>query len=243
MGEKQKIMKQKFGLKDYYNMLKARGIRLPVLYFFQNHWFDIINKTDTHKRLDKSDYETKHEDFNDGIWYVCSFTNELKRSFIKLNRIIGKNFSDFQFFDLGSGKGKSLLVFARLFKEIIKYKAIGVEYYSPLVDVASKNIRKLKLERLCFTVEDSAVNIKKYSSSDKIILYLYNPFNQDILKQVINEINEYEEVYIIYVDPRHKSILLENDFNIIIDKKGYYPNLTYTILHKKKINLNRDYNV
>ena len=42
-----------FGIKDYNNMRKKYGIKLPFLYFFENHLFDLLNNVDTHKRVFK----------------------------------------------------------------------------------------------------------------------------------------------------------------------------------------------
>ena len=90
-----------FSIKDYYRMYKARGINFPIQYLFQNHLFDIRRKIDTHKRLEKRDYSKKHKDFDSGVLYIGSPTNELRRAFNILNNQI--KIKDFQYFDLGCG--------------------------------------------------------------------------------------------------------------------------------------------
>jgi len=72
-------------------MWRARGIRLPLQYFFQNHLFDLINGTDTHFRLEKKDYKGQPEGFESGVLYMSSnqrgekiFEMDRKKSWQKL---------------------------------------------------------------------------------------------------------------------------------------------------------------
>ena len=63
MGQGQKnIFKM---IKDYMNMLIGRGLKMPIKYFLEAHLFDIINKTDTHKRIVLSKYKYKTKNFFD----------------------------------------------------------------------------------------------------------------------------------------------------------------------------------
>ena len=121
-----------FSTEDYYRMWKARGIRFPIQYFLQNHLFDLINKTDTHSRLEKNEYKSQPEGFDEGILYMSCLTNELKKSLKIVKRELLDRIYDYQFLDLGSGKGKSLLIYSNFFGEKSKFEAIGIEYYGSL---------------------------------------------------------------------------------------------------------------
>ena len=122
-------------------MWRARGMRLPVQYFFQNHLFDVIHGTDTHFRLEKADYAERPDDFASGVLYMSSLTREVKHSLRWIRRRVGRDFCDFQFFDLGCGKGKPIIVYLQMFGRHARHKAIGVEYYGPLADTAEENLR------------------------------------------------------------------------------------------------------
>ena len=57
-------MELKFGIKDYIEMFKARGIRLPINYFIENQLFDIKYKTETHIWMPKEYYSIKPTNFD-----------------------------------------------------------------------------------------------------------------------------------------------------------------------------------
>ncbi|MEW5785227.1 MAG: hypothetical protein AB1767_09175 [Bacillota bacterium] len=111
---------KKFSITAYFKMAKARGLRLPIQYFFQNHLFDIINGADTHFRLEKDDYKTCPRNFEDGILYMSCLTNEVKKALLWVYGRTGINFYDYQFLDLGCGKGKSFdyLVIMQIIKQL-----------------------------------------------------------------------------------------------------------------------------
>lgn len=209
----------------YYKMWKARGWRLPIQYFFQNHLFDIIHKTNTHKRLDKNDYITKPESFDDGILYMSCPTNEIKLSLQFIEKKLFDKFKDYQFIDLGSGKGKSILVYLKYLKKKNNYAPVGIEYYKPLVDIANDNSKIMGFKQGEYKfVNDSAEKFDQYLEARDLIVFLYNPFGENILKPVIDRLCKHRDVYIIYIDPEHDKVVRGSGFKLIHCKTGHLPN-------------------
>ena len=88
-------------------MYKARGLRLVIEYFFYNHLFDIINKTDTHSwnkdNLYKSDQGIYMASWNKDVSRAMKFLEKENLNFVRAADLV----------DVGSGKGKILLLWRR----------------------------------------------------------------------------------------------------------------------------------
>lgn len=134
------------------------------------------------------------------------------------------NFNDKVFLDLGSGKGRALVLAAEAgFK-----KVIGVEYATELNDIAYTNIEKVR-SRYPSTefilTEGDALNYE--IGQDVDVIYLFNPFDEeaiDILARRLKPILERKhEVHLVYVHPVHCSIfekVLGHAKNQIRNSKG-----------------------
>jgi len=108
---------------------------------------------------------------------------------------------DFTFIDLGSGKGRVLLMASDYpFKRIV-----GVEFTPNLVSTAEKNIagyfsdrqRCRKIETLCMDARDFQF------PSGPLVVYLFNPFSESTFAQVLENLRRSLEqsprpVYIAY---------------------------------------------
>ena len=83
---------------------------------------------------------------------------------------------EFVFIDIGSGKGRALLLASRFpFKEII-----GVELSAGLNTVANRNLRAFKDEsQKCFRIQSIGQDALDYElPPENIVFYLYNPFDE-----------------------------------------------------------------
>jgi len=219
-------------IKDYIRMGKARGLRLPIQYFFQNHLFDIIRGTDTHFRLDKDDYEEHPEDFETGVLYMSSVTKEVKNALKFVKKESKDSFFDYQFFDLGCGKGKTILIYSESYGRKAMHKTVGIDYYKPLTIIAQKNLELTRNTEYALAVHDDARNFAKYCTSSRLIIYLYNPFGANIVRDIL-ESSQKQDVYLIYTDPEFQDLVIEKDFKLIFSKKGNYPNRTTSIFFRR----------
>jgi SAM-dependent methyltransferase len=115
---------------------------------------------------------------------------------------------DFVFVDLGSGKGRALLLASEWpFKRVV-----GVEFSEALNDIAMQNIAKFDSPRKrCTDVVSLAMDARQFQLPDEnLLIYLFNPFPANILEDVLEAIRSSvaekpREVYILYAYP----VLLE----------------------------------
>lgn len=107
----------------------------------------------------------------------------------------------FTFIDLGSGKGRTLLMATGYpFRRII-----GVELLEELNDIALKNIARYHSEQLkCFNVESICGDARRFVfPGGPLMLYLFNPFPDYVLREVLENLrksisSDRREVYVIY---------------------------------------------
>ncbi|PWT84758.1 MAG: hypothetical protein C5B58_04190, partial [Acidobacteria bacterium] len=93
---------------------------------------------------------------------------------------------DFTFIDLGSGKGRALLMAAAHgFSRVI-----GVEYLPELHAAAESNIHRFSAERSSRTkIESLCLDARDFQfPSDPLVLYLFNPFPEEVLARVLENL-------------------------------------------------------
>jgi len=224
-------MSRKFGLIDYWRMLKKRGARLPISYFFNAHLFDLVYRTDTHVWLPKDSYTQRPTNFDNGVLYMTSWTNEVRRSFNFLRR---RNILDreYIFIDVGCGKGKVCLLWELFERKNNQGKCtiVGIDYYEHFAEIARENYLKLFGTSGFFLTVDATVY--DFSSIEKqLIVYLYNPFDQIVLKQVVDKLPV--NTIIIYNNPVHTAVFARG-YEAIYQHLGWHPNVQTTIFKKTK---------
>jgi SAM-dependent methyltransferase len=107
----------------------------------------------------------------------------------------------FTFIDLGSGKGRTLLMASEYpFRRIV-----GVEILAELNEIAQQNIARYKSEgQKCFAIESCAGDARRFEFPlEPIVLYLFNPFPEHVLREVLANLHQSvtahpRELYVIY---------------------------------------------
>ena len=201
-------------------MYKRKGIKLVIMYFFQCHLFDLINKTDTHTWLRKDKYKNNLVNLKHGVLYMCSWTSSVKKSFNFIHKY-EKNLSEFTFIDVGCGKGKVILVWTKeILKNKIKQLIIGIDYYKSLINIANKNYK------IFFSAKGNFYNVDvlnfPFNDYGKVILYLYNPFNKNILNKMVKKISRLK-VIVVYNNPVHLEIFLNTGYTEIYKHNSFHP--------------------
>jgi SAM-dependent methyltransferase len=120
------------------------------------------------------------------------------------------DFHDFVFVDLGSGKGRTLLMASDYpFRRIV-----GVELLPALHQAAQENPRKYKSEaQKCFALESVCADATEFSfPAEPTVLYLFNPFPEAGLRRVIanleRSLDEHPRpVYVLYHNPLLEQVL------------------------------------
>ena len=123
------------------------------------------------------------------------------------------DFRDFVFLDLGSGKGRTLLMAADYpFRRIV-----GVELLPALHQAAQQNLRKYRSEsQKCFALEALCADATEFSfPAEPTVLYLFNPFPETGLKRMIANLEQSlrehpRAVYVLYHNPLLEQVLRES---------------------------------
>jgi SAM-dependent methyltransferase len=122
------------------------------------------------------------------------------------------NFADFVFLDLGSGKGRTLLMAS----DYPFRKIIGLELLPALHEIANENLRKYYSEsQQCFALESICADATDFPFPDEpTILYLFNPFPESGLRRTLanleRSLREHPRaVYMLYHNPLLEHVLQE----------------------------------
>lgn len=191
--------------------------------------------TDTAMRVTKVDQEStvNSNHFNDGLLYVASFTSvvndtvELAITFCKKESIqLGK------FIDLGCGKGKTLILVEKYFRNYFPDGIVGIEYDSDLVSIGQSNLNKSIISHEVSLINDSAINVSNYISTSVPLIYLYNSFQGDTLYQVLKQLSGCEHL-LIYVDPVEANDLIQRNYVELNSNVGRYNADTWKLFHFK----------
>ena len=203
--------------------LLKRSPLFLFLYAKESLAFDLLHGTNTHLRAPKLEQPGTETERKDGVLYVASWTSVVRRALALSETVLGEErFREAQFFDLGCGKGKALLVYAMYYGPRANPAAVGIDYDRALCEIAEKNILKLGPAANRVVVHcDSALNIGNYIKAGTLIIYLYNPFQGETLRCTLNRIAKYPHV-LIYVDPVEKHILPDYGYEIHAFHQGRY---------------------
>jgi SAM-dependent methyltransferase len=117
---------------------------------------------------------------------------------------LGLDFREFIFIDVGSGKGRALLLAADFpFRRIL-----GIELLPELHHIAEENIKKyLSESQQCFAVESVCADAREFLfPSDPAVLYLFNPLPEAGLMQLVANLEKSLQenarpVYLLYHNP------------------------------------------
>jgi hypothetical protein len=209
--------------------LLKRGPRFLLLYFRESVLFDLLNGTNTHLRVPKPD-DGGSTERQDGLLYVASLTNVVRNTLQVARRHLGEaKFNQAQFIDLGCGKGKAVLVYAKEFAPPQGPTALGIEYDRALCTVAWANLERVPAARTRARIHcDSALNLEAYVAGGPLIVYLYNSFQGETLRGVLGLLAKYEHV-LIYVDPAERPVLAGYGYTEIAAHEGRYNASTWVV--------------
>ena len=114
------------------------------------------------------------------------------------------DFREFTFIDIGSGKGRTLLMAS----EYPFHKIVGVEIMPELHRPAVENIREYQSEtQKCRNIESVCVDAVEYAfPTEPLVLYLFNPLPLAALRKVLQNLENSvasipRPVYIVYCNP------------------------------------------
>jgi SAM-dependent methyltransferase len=123
------------------------------------------------------------------------------------------NLRDFTFIDLGSGKGRTLLMASDYpFRRII-----GVELLPSLHQIAQQNLGQYQSEsQKCFGFEAICADAAAFPfPDDPLVIYLFNPFPESGMRQVFANLDQSlrlhpRPIYLLYHNPLLEHVLSES---------------------------------
>ena len=180
---------------------------MDLISYLYDHYYDIKYKIDTYSWVSKQDLTAEDKIAEHASCYQATKVLPLRNLLKKMNIPKGK-----VLVDIGSGKGRVLLIASEFgFKEVR-----GIELSSKLCLIANKNIAayksKVKTDTLfeVINIDATQYNFK----DDEYVFFMYNPFDEFILKKVLNNIQmsinrHNRSILIIYAYPVKRSIIEE----------------------------------
>lgn len=119
-------------------------------------------------------------------------------------------FEDFTFIDLGSGKGRSLM----LASDYPFRRILGVEYLPELYHAAELNIERYSGEnQKCRRIESVCQDARDFEfPTEPTVLYLFNPFPEPVFALVLENLSKSLEkspgpFYVAYRYPEYKQLI------------------------------------
>lgn len=120
--------------------------------------------------------------------------------------------TDFTFIDLGSGKGRTLLMASDYpFRHIM-----GVEFLPALHQIAEENIHRYRSDsQKCFAIESVCSDATAFAfPPEPLIVYLFNPFAETGLRRalanLIGSLRQHpRSVFVLYLNPQLENVIAE----------------------------------
>lgn len=212
-------------------------IFIYVYYFFRSVFLRGLSAT---VRLVKAElnYEKKFGIQSSGIKKSNSreFFHYQGAGYLVLLRIFREIYEEtkhFDFVDIGCGKGRAVFV-----AENCGYNNLtGIELDEELIGEANANLRSYSFKRKESVIRFIHMNALKYSYQNRPTVYfLFNPFNEDILRRVLERIclSTRSETWFIYMNPMYAKPFKEKTMEIVKEfKTGRYTEAIVYRIHKE----------
>ncbi|QFU74603.1 methyltransferase domain-containing protein [Halioglobus maricola] len=149
-----------------------------------NRYYDFRHGTDTAAHLYLNDFQVPEEALEHAIWYAPIGESSLRQALSALPI----DSSEYQFIDIGCGKGRALLTASEFPFSTIT----GVEFEPGLAAIARRNIENARIRhQQCHQLQVLTEDARDYAIPHAAcIFFLYTPFTGELLKQVLRNIRE-----------------------------------------------------
>lgn len=145
---------------------------------------------------------------DDKLEHTNRYEAVVPEAFFGIMRELPVAHEEFVFVDVGSGKGRALLLASRFpFQKIV-----GVEISAALIEVALNNIRLFKDEfQRCYAIHAVCKDGAGYElPQQKTVLYLNNPFDDQVMRPVVSNVEKSlrdhpRKVFVVYQRPLHRT--------------------------------------
>jgi SAM-dependent methyltransferase len=202
------------------------GLLLTLWQLVQKLWEFILDSTPARRKQRYGDIDFDWDNRVDTTSATVSWRERLlglfhspyqptePKLFREMLGALAIDFSGFTFIDIGSGKGRTLLMASDFpFRRII-----GVELLPDLHRIAQENVGKYKSDsQKCFAIETICEDARKFDLPDEaMVLYLFNPLPEPGLIELISKLEESlsqhpRPVYVLYHNPLLEGALAKSE--------------------------------
>lgn len=195
-------------------LIKAGGTEKLREFYYDALKFDLLKGTTTTSFMSEEKYKerarTAPGEFADpdaavhGVKHRPCLTSIAYDAFNQSARILrnkGYRPEDATLFDHGCGGAKPILI-GRSGELGFKFKkAVGIDYYAPILETANDNAKAMKLDGVKFTHANSA-QFNDYNGVN--VVFMYNPFDETVVRGVAKMLAKYAgKVIVCYNKPLH----------------------------------------
>ncbi len=174
------------------------------------HPFDLAHHVDTSGLIWSEDLKTAHPNALWSTAYYGIAPSVFNQLMDELERRMAPDWRSFTFLDLGSGKGRALMLASRLpFRAIV-----GVEISEELVSVAQRNIATFHASwQQCFSLESREGDAASVDlPNTPLVIYLFHPFATPVLEAFLGNLERSlqehpREVWILYFNPALEQVI------------------------------------
>ncbi len=185
------------------------------------HPFDLEHGTDTSGTVDVGALDLPPERADQAVRYQTAIVEVFTEM---LERLPGGGENQV-FVDLGSGKGRALLLASRLpFKEII-----GVELSADLHAIACRNIAIYRDDgQRCNRIRSLCQDAGSFEfPPEKLVIYLFNPFGEQVMREVVSRIEDSlkrnpRRVHVMYLKPLHRQLFDQSEWFEVLQATERY---------------------
>lgn len=207
-----------------YYPARRRYARFLAPIFEENAAFDLRHGVNTASGAALINLEVDAASWTHGTNYGALSESLFRKCMAALEQ---ENTSAYTFLDLGSGKGKVLLLAASLpFREIV-----GVEFAPELVAIADEN-KRIFLQRnadlACRQITNVCMDAGAFEFPETpLVLFLFNPFDDTIMARVADNLEHSQakssrDIWVIYANPRFADVFRErSSFSEIVRHDEY----------------------
>lgn len=203
--------------------LRHRGVAGSLRYYAREFRDVLVDLTPQRRKSRYGDIDFDFDHNVDTTWATVSLRTRLREwlsggqyqptepaVFRQMLNALPVALDGFTFVDLGSGKGRTLLMASDYpFRQII-----GVELLAELNAVALQNIERYRHDRQkCFAIESHVGDARHFDfPNEPTVLYLFNPFPRHIWRELLANLNRSllanpRQAYLIYHNPVHQDIV------------------------------------
>jgi SAM-dependent methyltransferase len=220
------------------NTIRTRGPWGALRYYTGGIWELLRDLTPTRRRSRYGDIDYDFEHDVDTTWATVSLRTRVRELlsegqyqpsepalFHAILDSLPVAVDGFTFIDLGSGKGRTLLMASEHpFRRIV-----GIEILAELHQIARQNIARYRSEgQKCSAIESCAGDARRFEFPlEPIVLYLFNPFPEHVLREVLANLHrsvtaELHEVYVIYHNVVHESVFAKQEWLQVVRRRQQF---------------------